>query len=263
MHREEVIDGQTFSNWDPYKNEPMTASTRRELVRHVPLQPRPALLRGRTRPPALVAEHGLRLGHRRRPRPEADGLVLTPAWRRRTFKTEIDKLWTSGDPQPRSAREISHVSPLQMTGLRDDRQRRLLFEPHLVKSIEEPRRKASCRSLRPYTPKPRARSASTTSSRSSRGALRRDPRELRTSQHVFGSLRPDRRQDRHRREVRQAPRLRRSSRPVVVRLRPLRQARDRGLRADRERRPRRSRPRWSRSRCSRSTSTSSQAATPP
>ena len=24
---EEVIDGQTFSNWDPYKNEPMTVST--------------------------------------------------------------------------------------------------------------------------------------------------------------------------------------------------------------------------------------------
>ena len=48
--------------------------------------------------------------------PEADGLVPTPAWRRKTFKTEIDKLWTSGDSVQLAIGQGDLLVSLQMTG---------------------------------------------------------------------------------------------------------------------------------------------------
>ena len=178
--------------------------------------------------------------------PEAEGLVPTPNWRRRTFKTEIDRIWTSGDSvQLAIGQGDLLVSPLQMTrGYAMIANGGKLVEPHLVKSVEEPRNEGEPPVvLRPYTPKP-ARD------------LGLDPYALSvvqealydathasygTSQQVFGELPDlDRRQDRHGREVRRAAWLHGPARPVlVVRLRPVRGARGRRLRADRERRPRR------------------------
>ena len=89
--------------------------------------------------------------------PEAEGLVPTPAWRRRTFKTEIDKIWTSGDSvQLAIGQGDLLVSPLQMTrAYAMIANGGKLVEPHLVKSVEEPRNEGEPPVvLRPYTPKP-------------------------------------------------------------------------------------------------------------
>jgi penicillin-binding protein 2 len=72
--------------------------------------------------------------------PEARGLVPTPAWRKRTFETEIDQLWTSGDSvQLAIGQGDLLVTPLQMTRfyalLANDGK---LVSPHLVKDVEQP-----------------------------------------------------------------------------------------------------------------------------
>ena len=115
---EEVIDGQTFSNWDPYKNEPMTVSTALAnscdtFFYNVALrfyERKDSPLQRWTRSMGFGSGTGVDVG------PEAAGLVPTPAWRRKTFKTEIDKLWTSGDSvQLAIGQGDLVVSPLQMT----------------------------------------------------------------------------------------------------------------------------------------------------
>ncbi len=156
---EEVIDGQTFSNWDPYKNEPMTVSTALANscdtffynvgVRFYQRKDSP--LQRWSRSMGFGSGTGIDVG------PEAPGLVPTPAWRRRTFKTEIDKLWTSGDSvQLAIGQGDLLVSPLQMTrGYSMIANGGKLVEPHLVKSVEEPRAEGEPPVvLRPYTAKP-------------------------------------------------------------------------------------------------------------
>jgi penicillin-binding protein 2 len=156
---EEVIDGQTFSNWDPYKNEPMTVSTALAnscdtFFYNVALrfyERKDSPLQRWARSMGFGSGTGVDLG------PEAAGLVPTPAWRRRTFKTEIDKLWTSGDSvQLAIGQGDLLVSPLQMTrAYAMIANGGLLVEPHLVKSIEEPRAEGEPPVvLRPYTAKP-------------------------------------------------------------------------------------------------------------
>jgi penicillin-binding protein 2 len=156
---EEVIDGQTFANWDPYKNEPMTVSTALAnscdtFFYNVALrfyQRKDSPLQRWSRTMGFGTGTGIDLG------PEAAGLVPTPAWRRKTFKTEIDKIWTSGDSvQLAIGQGDLLVSPLQMTRayamIANDGK---LVEPHLVKSVEEPRNEGEPPVvLRPYTPKP-------------------------------------------------------------------------------------------------------------
>ena len=95
----EVIDGQTFMNWDPYKNEPMTVSTALAnscdtFFYNVALrfyERKDSPLQRWSGTMGFGSGTGIDLG------PESKGLVPTPAWRRKTFKTEIDKIWTSGD----------------------------------------------------------------------------------------------------------------------------------------------------------------------
>jgi penicillin-binding protein 2 len=89
--------------------------------------------------------------------PEESGLVPTPAWRRKTFKTEIDKIWTSGDSvQLAIGQGDLLVTPLQMTrAYAMIANGGKLVEPHLVKAVEEPRNEGEPPVvLRPYTPKP-------------------------------------------------------------------------------------------------------------
>jgi penicillin-binding protein 2 len=155
----EVIDGQTFLNWDPYKNEPMTVSTALAnscdtFFYNVALrfyERKDSPLQRWSRTMGFGSGTGIDVG------PEAKGLVPTPNWRRRTFKTEIDKIWTSGDSvQLAIGQGDLLVSPLQMTrGYAMIANGGKLVEPHLVKSVEEPRNEGEPPVvLRPYMPKP-------------------------------------------------------------------------------------------------------------
>jgi penicillin-binding protein 2 len=155
----EVVDGQTFTNWDPFVNEPMTLTTalaascdtffyqvglRFYERTDSPLQ-KWARIMGFGRPTGVDVA------------PEERGLVPTPAWRRRYFKTEIDKIWTSGDSvQLAIGQGDLLVTPLQMTRfyamLANGGK---LVEPHVVKSVEEPGNQGQPPVvLRPYAPKP-------------------------------------------------------------------------------------------------------------
>jgi penicillin-binding protein 2 len=156
---QEVIDGQTFMNWDPYKNEAMTVSTALAnscdtFFYNVALrfyQRKDSPLQRWSRSMGFGGGTGVDLG------PEAKGLVPTPAWRRKTFKSEIDKIWTSGDSVQLSIGQGDLlVSPLQMTrAYAMIANGGKLVEPHLVKSVEEPRAEGEPPVvLRPYTPKP-------------------------------------------------------------------------------------------------------------
>jgi penicillin-binding protein 2 len=72
--------------------------------------------------------------------PESQGLVPTPGWRRKTFKTEIDKLWTSGDSvQLAIGQGDVLVTPLQMARFYSliANGGKLVF-PHVVADVEQP-----------------------------------------------------------------------------------------------------------------------------
>ena len=192
---EEVIDGQTFLNWDPYKNEPMTVSTALAnscdtFFYNVALrfyERKDSPLQRWSRSMGFGSGTGIDVG------PEASGLVPTPAWRRRTFKTEIDKLWTSGDSvQLAIGQGDLLVSPLQMTrGYSMIANGGKLVEPHLVKSVEEPRAEGEPPVvLRPYTPKPaREIGLDSNALQVVQGALfDATHASYGTSQHVFGGF---------------------------------------------------------------------------
>jgi len=155
----EVIDGQTFMNWDPYKNEPMILATALanscdtyfyDVALRFYRQPDSPLQRWSKRM-GFGAPTGVDLG------PEEDGLVPTPEWRRRTFEEEIDKIWTSGDSvQLAIGQGDLLVTPRQMTrAYAMIANGGKLVEPHLVKAVEEPRNEGEpAVVLRPFTPKP-------------------------------------------------------------------------------------------------------------
>lgn len=154
-----VIDGQTFMNWDPYRNEPMQLTTALAnscdtyfydvALRFYELRNSPMQRWSRTM--GFGEPTGVDLG------PEERGLVPTPAWRRKTFETEIDKIWTSGDSvQLAIGQGDLLVTPLQMTrAYAMIANGGKLVEPYLVNSVEEPRNEGEVPVvLRPYTPKP-------------------------------------------------------------------------------------------------------------
>ncbi|HEY3068744.1 MAG TPA: penicillin-binding protein 2 [Gaiellaceae bacterium] len=155
----EVVDGQTFTNWDPYANEPMTLRT--ALAASCDTFFYQVGLRFYERPDSPLQKWARSMGFGRSTGidvgPEEKGLVPTPAWRRHYFKTEIDKIWTSGDSvQLAIGQGDLLVTPLQMTRfyaiLANGGK---LVEPHLVKSVEEPGNVGQPPVvLRPYSPKP-------------------------------------------------------------------------------------------------------------
>jgi penicillin-binding protein 2 len=155
----EVIDGQTFMNWDPYKNEPMILTT--ALANSCDTYFYDVALRFYERPDSPLQRWSRAMGFGRSTGvdvgPEESGLVPTPAWRRKTFETEIDKIWTSGDSvQLAIGQGDLLVSPLQMTrAYAMIANGGKLVEPHLVQSVEEPRNQGEAPVvLRPFTPKP-------------------------------------------------------------------------------------------------------------
>ena len=249
---EEVIDGQTFSNWDPYKNEPMTVST--ALANSCDTFFYDVALRFYAAEglaaAALVARDGLRRGHRASTsaRRRRGSCRRRPGAGRRSRPRSTSSGRAATPSSSPSARATCSSAPLQMTRVYAMiANGGKLVEPHLVKSVEEPRNEGEPPVvLRPYTPKPAARPRPRPERAAGRpgGALRRDPRDLRD---VAGGLRQlpgaDRRQDRHGREVRPAPRLLEGLRDQSwwCGYGPYDAAGDRRLRADRERRPRRHR----------------------
>jgi penicillin-binding protein 2 len=155
----EVVDGQTFTNWDPFANEPMTLRT--ALAASCDTFFYQVGLRFYERPDSPLQKWAHSMGFGRSTGidigPEEKGLVPTPAWRRHYFKTEIDKIWTSGDSvQLAIGQGDLLVTPLQMTRfyamLANGGK---LVEPHVVKSVEEPGNQGQPPVvLRPYAPKP-------------------------------------------------------------------------------------------------------------
>jgi penicillin-binding protein 2 len=137
---EREIDKQIFKNWDPYRNEPMNLVT--ALANSCDTYFYDVGLTFYAQKGSPMQRWARDLGFQRLTQldigNEARGLMPTPAWRRRTFETEIDKLWTSGDSvQLAIGQGDVLVTPLQMTRfyalLANDG--KLVF-PHVVKSVE-------------------------------------------------------------------------------------------------------------------------------
>jgi penicillin-binding protein 2 len=155
----EVIDGQTFVNWDPYANEPMILTT--ALAASCDTYFYQLALRFYERPDAPLQKWARRFGFGRKTGidvgPEEAGLVPTIAWKQRYFKTEIDKIWTSGDSVQLSIGQGDFLAtPLQMSrfyALIANGGK--LVEPHIVKSVEEPKNEGEPPVvLQPYLQKP-------------------------------------------------------------------------------------------------------------
>ena len=155
----EVIDKQTFTNWDPFKNEPMTLTTAlanscdtyfyKVGLRFYHREDSP--LQKWARSMGFGKKTGIDVG------PEEAGLIPTPAWSRRYFENEIDKIWTSGESvQLAIGQGDVLVTPLQMTRFYAMiANGGKLVEPHVVKAVEEPRSEGEPPVvLRPYAPKP-------------------------------------------------------------------------------------------------------------
>jgi penicillin-binding protein 2 len=155
----EVIDGQTFMNWNPYANEPMNLTV--ALANSCDTYFYQLALRFYERQDSPLQKWSKRMGFGRKTGvelgPEERGLVPTPAWRRRYFNLPIDKIWTSGDSVQLSIGQGDLlVTPLQMTRfyamLANGGD---LVEPHIVKAVEEPQNEGQPPVvLRPYQPKP-------------------------------------------------------------------------------------------------------------
>ncbi|MEX2211524.1 MAG: penicillin-binding protein 2 [Gaiellaceae bacterium] len=89
--------------------------------------------------------------------PEAEGLLPTPEWRRRTFRREIDRLWKPGDSiQLAIGQKDLLVTPLQMTrffSLVANGGR--LVTPYMVASAEQAGRRGEApRTLQRFAPPP-------------------------------------------------------------------------------------------------------------
>jgi penicillin-binding protein 2 len=155
----EVVDGQTFTNWDPYINMPMTLTT--ALAASCDTYFYQVALRFYNRTDSPLQRWARTMGFGQKTGvdmgPEEAGLIPTPEWRRHYFKTEIDKIWTSGDSvQLGIGQGDVLVTPLQMTRfyamLANGGK---LVEPHIVRSVEEPATQGQPPVvLRPYSPKP-------------------------------------------------------------------------------------------------------------
>jgi len=139
------LDKQVFRNWDPYVNRPMTLPEAiatscdtyfYDVGYRFYTSGRDGW--GRLQDWAGVfgfgAVTGLDIGG------EADGLLPTPAWRKRTFSSDWDRAWNPGDSiQLAIGQKDVTVTPLQMArfyamvanGGR-------LVTPHLVSAVETP-----------------------------------------------------------------------------------------------------------------------------
>jgi penicillin-binding protein 2 len=156
------LDKQVFRNWDPYVNRPMTlpvalaesCDTYFYDIGNRFYQGGPesrVRMQAWARKFGFGAPTGLDIGG------EADGLVPTPEWRRKTFKSDWDRAWNPGDSiQLAIGQKDLLVTPLQMAAfyamLANGGS---LVTPHLVSDVEQPGAKGSPRVvLRRFAPSP-------------------------------------------------------------------------------------------------------------
>jgi penicillin-binding protein 2 len=159
---EREIAGQKFVNWDPYRNEPMRLQTALaascdtyfyDIAQIFYDQDERTPLQDFATEVGFGKRTGIDIG------PEAKGLVPDPRWRRRTFTTEIDKLWKPGNSvQLAIGQGDLLVTPLQLTrfyALLANGGK--LVYPHVVKDVEQPAPAGSGDDpvvLRSFAPKP-------------------------------------------------------------------------------------------------------------
>ena len=156
------LDRQLFRNWNPYVNRPMTlpealAESCDTYFYEIGNRFYEAGSDGRVRMQQWArklgfgAATGLDLGG------EADGLVPTPEWRRKTFKSDWDRAWNPGDSiQLAIGQKDLLVTPLQMAAfyamLANGGK---LVTPHVVSDVEQAGSKGSPRVvLRRFAPTP-------------------------------------------------------------------------------------------------------------
>lgn len=136
------IKGQKFVNWDPYRSEAMNLTT--ALAASCDTYFYDVGLRFFDQKGTPLQDEARRMGFQKRTGldigPEAQGLIPTPAWRRRYYKTAIDRLWTEGQSaQLAIGQGDVLVTPLQMTRFYSliANGGKLVY-PHLVERIEQP-----------------------------------------------------------------------------------------------------------------------------
>ena len=156
------LDKQVFHNWDPYVNKPMTLpEALAESCDTYFYEIGDRFYNGGTESRVRMqqwarrfgfgAPTGLDIGG------EASGLVPTPEWRRKTFKSDWDRAWNPGDSiQLAIGQKDLLVTPLQMAAfyamLANGGN---LVTPHLVSDVEQPGAKGSPRVvLRQFAPSP-------------------------------------------------------------------------------------------------------------
>ncbi len=155
------VHGQTFMNWNPYINEPMTLAT--AIANSCDTYFYEVALRAYERPDSPIQKWASRMGFGQPTGivigPEGAGLVPTPGWRQRTFESAVDKIWTSGDSvQLGIGQGDVLVTPLQMArfyALIANGGR--LVEPRIATQIEQPStEKDAAIVVRPFpAPEPR------------------------------------------------------------------------------------------------------------
>jgi penicillin-binding protein 2 len=156
------LDKQVFKNWNPYVNRPMTlpealAESCDTYFYTIGNRFYDAGSDGRVRMQQWArklgfgAPTGLDIGG------EADGIVPTPEWRKKTFKTDWDRAWNPGDSiQLAIGQKDLLVTPLQMAGfyamLANGGK---VVTPHVVSDVEQSGTKGSPRVvLRRFAPNP-------------------------------------------------------------------------------------------------------------
>ena len=156
------LDRQVFRNWNPYVNRSMTLDVALaescdtyfyDIGNRFYLGGSDSRVRMQqwARRFGFGAPTGLDIGG------EADGLVPTPEWRKKTFESDWDRAWNPGDSiQLAIGQKDLLVTPLQLVAfyamLANGGQ---VITPHLVSDVEQPGGKGSPRVvLRRFAPPP-------------------------------------------------------------------------------------------------------------
>jgi penicillin-binding protein 2 len=156
------LDKQVFKNWNPYVNQPMTlpvalAESCDTYFYEIGNRFYERGNDGRARMQQWARRFGFGAPTGIDLTGEASGLVPTPEWRKKTFKTDWDRAWNPGDSiQLAIGQKDLLVTPLQMAGfyamLANGGN---VVTPYVVSDVEQPGTKGSPRVvLRRFAPPP-------------------------------------------------------------------------------------------------------------
>ena len=155
------LDKQKFRNWNPYVNRPMTLpEALSESCDTYFYEIGNRFYEGGSESRVRMQQWARRFGFGGATGldigGEADGLLPTPEWRRKTFKSDWDRAWNPGDSiQLAIGQKDLQVTPLQMAAfyamLANGGN---VVTPHLVSNVEQPGGKGSPRVvLRRFAPR--------------------------------------------------------------------------------------------------------------